>query len=178
MIPGTQTGKKRTMISGTCWIAAFILLNRKEKSNPEAFVEDFYKELLYKWLHPLQGALENAALTMLLGQSVDLGGQLLVFSTQVKNTYKNQEVKKMNVSIWIRMVTVASYVWILGTSAWSCLRRNRRGGFVGKDVPLWMNFEVSKVHTVPSISPPTCWLRCEFSAAPATMPLDSNPLKL
>lgn len=53
MIPGTQTGKKKTVISRTYWIAASILLNRKEKSNPEAFVEDFYKELLYKWLHPL-----------------------------------------------------------------------------------------------------------------------------
>lgn len=78
-----------------CLLNNSIHSKKKEESEPEAVeavVEDFHKELLYTWPHPIAGELGNSSVSCAseIKSRVHLDGQLVVLRIRVKNYIMNK----------------------------------------------------------------------------------------
>lgn len=65
---------------------------------------------------------------------------------------------KRSVVVWIRMVSIGSYIWMLSYQGLALFGRIRRYGLVGVAVSLEMGFEVSKTQAGPTLRPSPCCL--------------------
>lgn len=71
---------------------------------------------------------------------------------------KNQEKRRDDAVLWMKMFSVGSHIWMLISQVVTCLGRVMRCNLTGGGVSPELGFDISRAHTRPSFSLSACCL--------------------